>query len=215
MEGVTQSATGYPDTMEGQSTVMHVENQKDQAMDCDESMNTITASTVQNLPNVYQNYNSSQPNEQRPQTSYSDTGFSRTYAQQPPEYNYNPQSFAPQHDEVPPRQTYSNGQQMPLRSHSRPSSELGGPPLQERYGGSEGGGHSVTYQEQNYRSTQPQAESATKNASVVIKVGMVGDAQIGKTSLMVKYVEGSWDEDYIQTLGEQSTSWCCWLSIKN
>jgi hypothetical protein len=38
--------------------------------------------------------------------------------------------------------------------------------------------------------------------SVVIKVGMVGDAQIGKTSLMVKYVEGSWDEDYIQTLGE-------------
>ena len=25
--------------------------------------------------------------------------------------------------------------------------------------------------------------------------------QIGKTSLMVKYVEGSFDEDYIQTLG--------------
>ncbi|KAI1500557.1 septum initiation protein sid3 [Biscogniauxia marginata] len=40
----------------------------------------------------------------------------------------------------------------------------------------------------------------TRN-QVVIKVGMVGDAQIGKTSLMVKYVEGSWDEDYIQTLG--------------
>jgi len=38
-------------------------------------------------------------------------------------------------------------------------------------------------------------------ASVVIKVGMVGDSQIGKTSLMVKYVEGSFDEDYIQTLG--------------
>lgn len=33
------------------------------------------------------------------------------------------------------------------------------------------------------------------------QVGMVGDAQIGKTSLMVKYVEGSFDEDYIQTLG--------------
>ena len=30
---------------------------------------------------------------------------------------------------------------------------------------------------------------------------MVGDAQTGKTSLMVKYVEGSFDEDYIQTLG--------------
>jgi GTP-binding protein of the ras superfamily involved in termination of M-phase len=44
---------------------------------------------------------------------------------------------------------------------------------------------------------------AEKNSSVVIKVGMVGDAQIGKTSLMVKYVEGSWDEDYIQTLGKE------------
>ncbi|POS86908.1 septum-promoting GTP-binding protein 1 [Erysiphe pulchra] len=47
---------------------------------------------------------------------------------------------------------------------------------------------------------QDQSQSRSKN-SVVIKVGMVGDAQIGKTSLMVKYVEGSWDEDYIQTLG--------------
>jgi len=33
---------------------------------------------------------------------------------------------------------------------------------------------------------------------------MVGDAAIGKTSLMVKYVEGSFDEDYIQTLGSSS-----------
>lgn len=32
---------------------------------------------------------------------------------------------------------------------------------------------------------------------------MVGDSQIGKTSLMVKYVEGSFDEDYVQTLGKQ------------
>lgn len=48
---------------------------------------------------------------------------------------------------------------------------------------------------------QKQQLPPAKN-SVVIKVGMVGDAQIGKTSLMVKYVEGSWDEDYIQTLGE-------------
>ena len=37
--------------------------------------------------------------------------------------------------------------------------------------------------------------------SVVLKVGMLGDSQIGKTSLMVKYVEGHFDEDYIQTLG--------------
>lgn len=40
--------------------------------------------------------------------------------------------------------------------------------------------------------------------SVVLKVGMIGDSQIGKTSLMVKYVEGSFDEDYIQTLGKTS-----------
>ena len=49
--------------------------------------------------------------------------------------------------------------------------------------------------------TGPAGAGAGKPSSVVIKVGMVGDAQIGKTSLMVKYVEGSWDEDYIQTLG--------------
>lgn len=45
------------------------------------------------------------------------------------------------------------------------------------------------------------AASNAKKNSVVVKVGMVGDSQIGKTSLMVKYVEGTFDEDYIQTLG--------------
>ncbi|BGP19616.1 hypothetical protein JCM10213_008318 [Rhodosporidiobolus nylandii] len=48
--------------------------------------------------------------------------------------------------------------------------------------------------------TGAKAGGEEKN-SVVLKVGMVGDSQIGKTSLMVKYVEGSYDEDYIQTLG--------------
>lgn len=37
--------------------------------------------------------------------------------------------------------------------------------------------------------------------SVIVKVGMVGDAHVGKTTLMVKYVENRLDEDYIQTLG--------------
>ncbi|SAM07743.1 hypothetical protein [Absidia glauca] len=37
--------------------------------------------------------------------------------------------------------------------------------------------------------------------SMVIKTGIVGDAQIGKTSLMVKYAEGDFDDEYIQTLG--------------
>lgn len=73
--------------------------------------------------------------------------------------------------------------------NSRPGSGLSSGP--ERPGVS---------QAQQQDAGQRQAAQANKN-SVVIKVGMVGDAQIGKTSLMVKYVEGSWDEDYIQTLG--------------
>ncbi|KAI8146134.1 putative TEM1-GTP-binding protein of the ras superfamily [Fennellomyces sp. T-0311] len=41
---------------------------------------------------------------------------------------------------------------------------------------------------------------ATRN-SVVLKTGIVGDTNIGKTSLMVKYAEGAFDEEYVQTLG--------------
>ncbi len=37
--------------------------------------------------------------------------------------------------------------------------------------------------------------------SVVVKIGMLGDVQVGKTSLMVKYVNGKFDEDYLMTLG--------------
>lgn len=40
-----------------------------------------------------------------------------------------------------------------------------------------------------------------KKHNVVVKVGMIGDSQAGKTSLMVKYIENRFDEDYIQTLG--------------
>ncbi|MCJ1338851.1 septum-promoting GTP-binding protein 1 [Bachmanniomyces sp. S44760] len=84
-------------------------------------------------------------------------------------------------------------QQQPMQPVSRPSSGLSG--SGDRYG--------QGYQEQNQRQAQQQQQqdAARAQSSVVIKVGMVGDAQIGKTSLMVKYVEGSWDEDYIQTLG--------------
>lgn len=76
-----------------------------------------------------------------------------------------------------------------LPPSSRPSSGLSSGP--ERHG----------YAQQSQEVVQKPPSQVSKN-SVVIKVGMVGDAQIGKTSLMVKYVEGSWDEDYIQTLGE-------------
>lgn len=84
---------------------------------------------------------------------------------------------------------------------SRPSSGLSG---SERHGyaHSQPDTRSTAYQDQNVRPSHQQGDQAARNnKSVVIKVGMVGDAQIGKTSLMVKYVEGSWDEDYIQTLG--------------
>ena len=66
-------------------------------------------------------------------------------------------------------------------------------------------GHGAAYgTDQASRAGSNGASAESQNPGrnhVVIKVGMVGDAQIGKTSLMVKYVEGSWDEDYIQTLG--------------
>lgn len=37
--------------------------------------------------------------------------------------------------------------------------------------------------------------------NVQVKIGMVGDCAIGKTSLMIKYVEGNYQDDYTQTLG--------------
>jgi len=37
--------------------------------------------------------------------------------------------------------------------------------------------------------------------NIQIKVGMIGESQAGKTSLMVKYIEDKFDEDYIETLG--------------
>ncbi|KAI9730992.1 MAG: hypothetical protein M1834_005453 [Cirrosporium novae-zelandiae] len=87
------------------------------------------------------------------------------------------------------QQQQQQPQQQQQQQASRPGSGLSGA------GGYQ---HSSTYHDQNQR---PPAEPSRSRNSVVIKVGMVGDAQIGKTSLMVKYVEGSWDEDYIQTLG--------------
>lgn len=104
--------------------------------------------------------------------------------------------FSPTQENLDPnsRHPTSNAlyQQQPVQPYSRPSSGLSS--SGERYG------YSQTYQDQNQRPAH-QPDTARAQSSVVIKVGMVGDAQIGKTSLMVKYVEGSWDEDYIQTLG--------------
>jgi hypothetical protein len=143
------------------------------------------------------NSNSHTPEPYRPSTSYSDTAYQYT--------THNGSRFnTPSDADTPPRATYQDPSKDTHmgQSHSRPNSQMG------RYPASEGNSRANSYQDQNQRTAQqpqqPPPEAPNKNASVVIKVGMVGDAQIGKTSLMVKYVEGSWDEDYIQTLGRPS-----------
>jgi len=149
-------------------------------------------------PDPYgQNNNNGYAQEQhRPSTSQSDTA-----------YQYSTHNGSrlntPSDADTPPRQAsyYDSAKETHMgQSQSRPNSQMG------RYPASDSGSRSNSYQDQNRNAQQqpPQPEAASKNASVVIKVGMVGDAQIGKTSLMVKYVEGSWDEDYIQTLGMTS-----------
>lgn len=49
--------------------------------------------------------------------------------------------------------------------------------------------------------TLPVDLSAPQVEQMQVKISLVGDAQIGKTSMMVRYCEGTFDEDYIQTLG--------------
>ena len=128
-----------------------------------------------------------------PQSNYAQPNYSQPNYSQPvyPQTNY-PQSNHPLSPPLDsdPNSRYSSPtlayQQQP---NSRPGSGLSG---QQGYQGQ----YQTQYQDQSRQQPTP------SKSSVVIKVGMVGDAQIGKTSLMVKYVEGSWDEDYIQTLGE-------------
>lgn len=126
---------------------------------------------------------------------YSNGHQPRHQSSQSADYPPSNGTFSPQPESDPtarypsPNMAY---QQQPTQPVSRPSSGLSS--SGDRYG------YNQTYQEQNQRPPNHAAETRPQS-SVVIKVGMVGDAQIGKTSLMVKYVEGSWDEDYIQTLG--------------
>ncbi|EIE77850.1 hypothetical protein RO3G_02554 [Rhizopus delemar RA 99-880] len=50
-------------------------------------------------------------------------------------------------------------------------------------------------------SPSTEAVNHSTNNNVILKIGIVGDAQIGKTSLMIKYAEGAYDPEYVQTLG--------------
>ncbi|KAE8146859.1 P-loop containing nucleoside triphosphate hydrolase protein [Aspergillus avenaceus] len=124
---------------------------------------------------------------------YKDNGYSSDsrahYSSHSVEYN-SPVRDYQSVDGDQPQSNFSSSlvNQPPLPSSPRPSSGLSSGPDR----------HTVSQPPPDV--SQKQSSQQSKN-SVVIKVGMVGDAQIGKTSLMVKYVEGSWDEDYIQTLG--------------
>ncbi|UPX15047.1 Ras GTPase tem1 [Ascochyta rabiei] len=173
---------------DAQDAQKHAEHTLD--VDADASSSTVTANPVSPPPHFHPSNASSNgytPDPPRPSTSYSDTGY---------QYPHHGARFNSSDADTPPRHPYHDGTKEThmAHPHSRPSSQMG------RYSTSDAGARSNSYQDQNARGAQPAQEPA-KNSSVVIKVGMVGDAQIGKTSLMVKYVEGSWDEDYIQTLG--------------
>ena len=37
--------------------------------------------------------------------------------------------------------------------------------------------------------------------NIIVKIGFVGDALVGKTTLMVKYIKNKFDDDYMQMLG--------------
>jgi GTP-binding protein of the ras superfamily involved in termination of M-phase len=121
--------------------------------------------------------------------SHTPTHFARHTQSQSADF---PSSYAASTSPNPEADPNNRYPTPPQFAPSRPNSGLSGT-----------GGYSnmqSSYQDPNARGTAGSDAGRNKN-SVVIKVGMVGDAQIGKTSLMVKYVEGSWDEDYIQTLG--------------
>lgn len=92
-------------------------------------------------------------------------------------------------DEMDPAARYTTP---PIPQNAQAGSNISRPPSQVSSQG---------YADRGPAGAPSDANAANGRNHVVIKVGMVGDAQIGKTSLMVKYVEGSWDEDYIQTLG--------------
>lgn len=144
--------------------------------------------SIDNTPS--ENFRMVSTEETQPKPSYHNGYSSDSYAQyssRPAEYSMPVRQPTPQDAEqarlTSPPITY----QPPPPAMSRPSSGL-----------SSGTERQPTSQQH----LEPSQRNPPAKNSVVIKVGMVGDAQIGKTSLMVKYVEGNWDEDYIQTLGE-------------
>ena len=50
-------------------------------------------------------------------------------------------------------------------------------------------------------SSRPVVPAGGRGAPTLVKVALLGDAQVGKTSLMVRYVEGAFDETQLHTQG--------------
>ncbi|CCC72179.1 hypothetical protein NCAS_0J02000 [Naumovozyma castellii] len=55
--------------------------------------------------------------------------------------------------------------------------------------------------EHRARTSKDSEANLAQPEEIQIQVGLVGDAQVGKTSLMVKYAQNGFDEEYTQTLG--------------
>jgi GTP-binding protein of the ras superfamily involved in termination of M-phase len=136
------------------------------------------------------------PTRRQVQSSSSDTMHAYQSSQPQAQYNNSPtlQSFQPQAQ-------YNNSPTLDDNRYPTPPTQFSQPSSRPQSGMSGNSGYNNGMNNQYAPQPASTTNQASKNPSVVIKVGMVGDAQIGKTSLMVKYVEGSWDEDYIQTLG--------------
>ena len=61
---------------------------------------------------------------------------------------------------------------------------------------------SITTTVEPRKSSAAAAVPVDKDSNKVeLQVGMVGDAEVGKTSLMVKYVQDIYNNEYTQTLG--------------
>jgi len=138
-----------------------------------------TLGGIEGSPHIASEQNDSFHERRHTQSQSLDQGVSNSPQSHPP----------PDSMETDPSARYATPP-IPHPSISRPPSGLSG----------QNPGYSADHVSRAGSNGVAEAQSNGRN-HVVIKVGMVGDAQIGKTSLMVKYVEGSWDEDYIQTLG--------------
>lgn len=174
-------------------------------------------------PQSSHGYASSEPRRPQSSDAYQGIAGSPRSQQTQPYLQHSQQSFQQQNQQAfqHNQQAYQQNQYISQQSESMtpvddPNARHSTPPVQNpgqsisRPPSGLSGGHPQSNNQGNYGTEHASRPSSNGQSGetqsngrnhVVIKVGMVGDAQIGKTSLMVKYVEGSWDEDYIQTLG--------------